>query len=348
MSIEVIPTGASAVVTHDDRSARDLALMAATKDAEADLERSGGLHYGDTVKTIKDAEADLERSGGLHYGDTVKTVKDAEAGLERSSGTRYGNTMGAVKDAEANVREDLRDAEANIRFTVKDSECNIDRLAANRFAETLEEIKDNEVAIERAHGVTRDIVRQSEIATESAKAEVLDTVRKAEFGAERSESQTRSLMAAGYTDLKNTIFNTEKELGYTSLQGFKEQLLESKETQILAREIAQQADRVACANAAANQLAFAIADKDRAVHATAQALAFKEVELRQERMAAQFGREAAVNHCEMKEMIRMDGQSTRDLLKSQETDRLRERAVRAEAQLAAYFARGVSPVAPHV
>lgn len=323
MSIEVIPAGASAVVS-DDKCARDLALMEAIKDAECDLERSGGLHYGDTVKTVKDVESGLERSGGLHYGDTVKTVKDAEANLERSAGTRYGNTLQAVKDAE----------------------CNIDRLAANRFSETVEDIKETEIAVERAHGVTRDVVRQGEIATEAAKAKIVDVVRKSEFNAEKGESQTRALMAAGYADLKNSVFNSEKELGYTMLREFRDRLVEDKKAQGLAYRLAAEADKTACANAAANQLNFAIADKDRAVHATAQALAFKEMELRQEKLAAQAAKESFGNHCELKDMIRVDGQQTRDLIKGHEMERLRERAMRAEAQLSAYFSAKAVPITP--
>lgn len=297
MTMEIIPSGASAVVSDD--CTRDIALMSAIKDAEADLERSGGLHYGDTVKTVKDAECNLERSGGLHYGDTVKTIKDAEACLERSNGLRYGNTLEAVKDVE----------------------CNIDRLAANRFAETTEDIKNVQVTVEKAHGTTRDVVRQSEIATEAAKAKVVETVCKAEINAQREEGHTRSLMAGGYADLKNSVFNTEKELGYSTLQGFKDQ-------QMISYQLA------------------ACADRDRDRHATANALAFKEVELRQEKLAAQLSKESLYQHAEVKELIHLNNQKTRDLINQYETDRLRERAVRAEAQLSAYYARGVCPIAP--
>lgn len=326
MAIDIIPTGSSAVVSDD--CARDVALMGAVKDAEADLERSGGLRYGDTVKTIKDAEGNLERSGGLHYGDTVKTIKDAEASLERSAGTRYGNTLETVKDAECNVRE-----------AVKDAECNLDRLAADRFADTTANIKDVEVTVEKANGFTRDVVRQSEIATEAAKAKVVDTVRKAEINAQREESHTRSLMGAAHADLKNSVFNTEKELGYSTLQGFKDQ-------QMLSYQLAAAADRTACENAARAQYQFALADKDRAMHAADTALAFKEMELRQERLASIASKEAFVHSCELKDLIRVDGQKTRDLITHNEAERLRERAMRAESQLAAYFARNVAPVSP--
>lgn len=345
MSIEVIPAGASAVVS-DDKCARDIALMEAVKDAECDLERSAGLHYGDTVKTVKDVEAGLERTAGVHYGDTVKTVKDAQADLERSTGLHYGDTVKTVKDAEANLERSAGTRYGNTLQAVKDAECNIDRLAANRFTETVEDIKETEIAVERAHGVTRDVVRQSEIATEAAKAKIVDTVRKSEFNAERGENQTRALMAAGYADLKNSVFNTEKELGYTMLKEFKDRLVEDKKAQGLAYRLAAETEKAIIANAAANQLNFTIADKDRAAHATANALAFKEVELRQERLAAQASKEAFAHHSELKDLIRVDGQQTRDLIKNQEMERLRERALKAEAQIAAYFSAKAVPLTP--
>lgn len=337
MTMEIIPAGTSAVVSDD--CTRDLALMEAIKDAESDLERSGGLHYGDTVKTVKDAEANLERSGGLHYGDTVKTIKGAQADLERSGGLHYGDTVKTIKDAEANLERSGGTRYGNTLETIKDAECNLDRLAATRFAQTVEDIKENEVALERAHGVTRDVVRQSEIATEAAKAKVVETVRKAELHSERAENQTRALMAGGYADLKNSVFNSEKELGYSLFQGFKDQ-------QMQAYQLASAADKVACENAARTQYQFALADKDRAMHASATALAFKEMELRQERLASCASKEAFVHTCDVKELIRVDGQKTRDLITHNEAERLRERAMRAEAQLAAYFTARVAPVTP--
>ena len=50
--------------------------------------------------------------------------------------------------------------------------------------------------------------------------------------------------------------------------------------------------------------------------------------------------------CEIKELVRADGDRTRALINTLEQDRLRDRAAKAEGQLAAYFARGVAPVVP--
>lgn len=274
MSVEVIPAGASAVVTdHKHHDHRDFELMTAIKDSEANLERTHGDHYGHTVKTIKDSEAELERSSGFRHGKTLETIKDSEA--------------------------------------------NLDRFFGSRFAKILEEIKENEVAVEKAHGKTRDTVRQAEISVESAKARLLDTLREIELNAEKSENCTRSLITNGNTDLKNSVFNLEKELGYTMLKGFKDQLIEDK-----------------------------AADKDRAVHAAANALAFKELSLQQERLNAQSAKEAAACCCKIETLILSDGQKTRDLVNELDKDRLRERAMRAEQQISAYFAAGVKPVVP--
>ena len=53
-----------------------------------------------------------------------------------------------------------------------------------------------------------------------------------------------------------------------------------------------------------------------------------------EKLAAQASRELAAVSCEIKERIASDGQKTRDLINAQEVDRLRERAQKAESQLA--------------
>lgn len=50
--------------------------------------------------------------------------------------------------------------------------------------------------------------------------------------------------------------------------------------------------------------------------------------------------------CELREKITADGNSTRAVLESNERERLRDRAARAEATLSAYFTRAVPPVVP--
>lgn len=285
---------------------RDMTLLASIKDGLSGVERSEGDHYGDILKTIKDAQFGLEQSSGSKFGatmgsikdahsDVVKTVKDAQFGLEATSGTRYGNTMQILKDVESTI----------------------ERASLQGFAQSARDVKENQIALEKAHAVTRDLVRQSEIS------------------AEKENCQTRSLVQNSYSDLKTSIFNAEKDLGYSLLSGFKDQLIEDKAAQALAYQLAAAADKTACINAA-------LAERDRQTHAAANALAFKEVQLMQERIAAA----AAANACEVKELIRADGEKTRSLLTSNEMDRLREKATKAELQLSSYFSRNIAPTHP--
>lgn len=63
-------------------------------------------------------------------------------------------------------------------------------------------------------------------------------------------------------------------------------------------------------------------------------------------IAAQAAKDAAECCCELKSLITSDGNMTRALINANETQNLRDRAARAEGQLAAYFARNVAPVTP--
>lgn len=285
--IEIIPPGSSAVVTHKHDDYRhhyrnhDVEIMEAVKDAEADLERSEGQHFGDTMVAIKDAEANLQCS-----------VKDTEADLERSSGLHYADTVKTIKDVEAQL----------------------ERGSSDRFMQTLENVK------------------QVEVATEKAKAKILEAVRE-------EGGETRELTAFGFKDMelelckgvdnvKDSIQDARRELMYSQLTSCKDTLLEFKNTQNLARQLAAEADKTACQNQ------------------TQTLLQFKEQALLSERLACQASKELAAQSCDIKELVRAEAQATRALVNSIEQDRLRERASRAEAALNAYFARGVSPVTP--
>jgi hypothetical protein len=63
-------------------------------------------------------------------------------------------------------------------------------------------------------------------------------------------------------------------------------------------------------------------------------------------LAATAAAQAAECCCEIKTAIIFDGQKTRDLLNSITEQNLRDRATRAEAAVAAYFAAKVAPVSP--
>lgn len=365
MTIEIIPAGSSAVVTDEKRHShvydnsptvicaiKDAEaglerssglhygnILGTVKDAQADLERSSGLHFGETMEAIKDVEADLERSGGLHYGDTVKTLKDVEAELERSGSLHYADTVKTIKSAQADLERSGGLHYGNILGTVKDAESNIERFTGNQFAKNLENIKDVEVRVEKANAWTRDAVRDAELNAEKAKAKILEAIKDVKCENEKTECKTQELVREQFKDLivenyecfddvKDKMQNARKELLLNQVTGFKDNLIEFKVAQSLAYQLAAAADKTACNN----QMQILLQFKDQA--------------LLTEKLAAQAAKETAEYCCEIKELIRTDGQMTRDLLNRQEQDRLRERALRAEQQLSAYFARGIAPLVP--
>lgn len=253
--------------------------IGAIKDAQADLERSSGLHFAGSLEAIKDAEADLERSGGIHYADTVKTLKDVEAQIERSAGSRYADTVKTVKDTESTLER------------------------ADAF--TRDVVRQTESTLERSGALTRDVVRQAELAVEQSKAKIIDVLRDLELE-----------QCKGFDNVKEEIQDSRKELLFNQVTGFKDNLIEFKNTQNLMHQLAAAAEKTACQNQMQTLLQF----KDQTLLA--------------EKIAAQASRELAECCCEIRTSIAADGQKTRDLINQQEVDRLRERASKAEQALA--------------
>lgn len=320
MSIEIIPPGASAVVTKNDhyRGREDddcgwkVNLMEAVKDAQAGLERSIGLAHADSVKTVKDAQADLERSNGVHYADTVKTVKDAQADLERSAGFHYADTVKTVKDAECNLERSTANGFMNAIQDVKDAETRLNSSAADRFMQTIQDIKDAETRLDRSAGdrfiQTIQDIKDAAKDVALAGAKNVETTLKAEFALERSNSETRSVIK----------------------DGFKEVLLEQCENfdavkEVVKDKVAHLTEKVQCGFADAQAVAYQ--------NQMAVLLQFKDQALLSEKLAARASRELAECCCELKELVRTDGDKTRELINAQEVDRLRERANKAESQL---------------
>ncbi len=324
MPVKIIPDGSSAVVTEKDRRYRggdrdiiqntyvtedryrnecnldgqilgsitdvmcavkdsDAHITGSVKDAEANLGTAMGAHFAGTLGAIKDAQADLERSGGIHFAGTLEAVKDAEAQIERAAGVHYADTVKTVKDVEAQL----------------------ERSAGTRYAEVLQSIKDTESDLERADGLTRDAVRQAELTTERAKATVIDVLRDLEV-----ES------CKGFDNVKEEVQDARKELLFSQVTGFKDNLIEFKNVQNLMHILAAKAEKTACDNQMQTLLQF----KDQTLLA--------------EKIAAQASRELAECCCEIRALVAADGQKTRDLINEQEVDRLRERASKAEQQLA--------------
>ncbi len=353
MVIEIIPAGASAIATvghhqRDDYRGRDcdkgnehvLQAINDLSNAEGnrftDLANAEGTRYGNVLGAVKDAEADLERSSGQHFGDTVcavkdaeadvvRTVKDAQADLERSSGLHYADNVRTVKDAEARILKDAGDKFINVIQDVKDAESRLMKDAGDKFINLVQDVKDAESRLLKDSGdkfiQTIQDVKEVEIAVERSKGKVVEAIRQSEFEGEKSHSRTRERMDAEFRHLERDVY-----------RGF-------DESKVTAYKLAMDADKTACANQMQTLLQF----KDQAL--LSEKLAAHQ-ELLAEKLAAAAAAQAAECCCELKEKIGAEADETRALINRIETDRLRDKAAKAENQLAAYFARGVAPVVP--
>lgn len=280
--------------------------------------RDGDFYNG--AERVKDALATYEINAAQTRGDILKTIKDSEAGALKTS-----------KEVEVAVR----DAEAHALKTAKEVEVAV-RDAEAFLAKT---IKESEAATEAAKAQVLKAVKESEIATEAAKAKIVEEVNEVKFENERAECYTRERFSDSFKDqLLQNCENTDKimhemhgarnELLLSQRDGFRDQLLEHKNGQTLSLKLAANAEKTAATN-----------------H-NAEMLEFKEQALLSERLAAKQAKEAFEYKCEIKELIRSDGQATRDLINHCETEKLRAQLQRKDAQLSAYFSRNMAPVTP--
>lgn len=129
----------------------------------------------------------------------------------------------------------------------------------------------------------------------------------------------------GVKDSLNTGFTATQ---VSLVTGFKDTEIAFKEAQGLAYQIEGRSALLATTNQGATMLEMA---KNQA----ATMLAF-----------CQASKEAALCCCELKALVTSDGNTTRALINSQETDRLRDRANRAENAINAYFSAKVPPITP--
>lgn len=298
------------------------------KDVLATMSTTQGQNHADTVKTVKDTEAQLDRANGDRHADGVKTLKDVEVGLERSNGSRHSDVVKTLKDVEVQLDRAAADRFAALMTDVKDSEGNL----AKDIALSKEATKDAQYAGEVSASNTRGAIRESELRNEITEGRTRDLFneRFRDLTAESSES---------FCEVKEKISCTKYELASHMNSGFKDLILEHKYDQNLMRELNAKSDRIALENHYQNLLQF----KDAAL--LAEKLACKQ-EMQAEKNAANASRELLANMCDVKERIHAEGEDTRKLISSIELDRLRERASKAEQQLACYFTRGVVPVCP--
>src|SRR5437016_239442 len=115
MAVEVIPAGASAVVTESGGYRKgcsvdfgDFEIMQALKDAEANLHKDAGDKFINTIQDVKDAETRLHKDAGDKFINTIQDVKDAESRLLKDAGDKFINLVQDTKDAETRVTDAVR------------------------------------------------------------------------------------------------------------------------------------------------------------------------------------------------------------------------------------------------
>lgn len=274
MAIDIIPPGASVVVSDNQHNKKDywVELMEAVKDAQAD-----------GVRTTKDSEANIERSLSVSFQNAIQDTKDAEARLHKDAGDKFIQIVQDVKDAEARL----------------------DRSSGDRFIQTIQDIKDaaKDVALAGAKGV--------------------ETTKDVEYQLEKSNGHTRERMESGFRHTENEMFKQFEYAQKTAYENQMRNLGQFKDQALLSEKLAAHQE---------------LLSERLAAH---QALL-------SERLAAEAAAKAAECCCELKEAVRADGDRTRALINSITEQNLRDRAAKAEAGLAAYFAAKVAPTTPVV
>lgn len=252
------------------------------------------------VKATGDAAIGLERSVGAARHDAVKAVCDAEGRLSMGICDTRGAAVAATKDAEARLGTGISDARGAAVVATKDAEARLAKDVCDTRADAVMATKDAEAR------VTRDVLTN--------RADVLSAVKDCCCDIEKEIAEARAESAKYFRDVqlqackdadevKSVVYQQTKNLEKDIVVGFKDQLIVGGQWQ------------------AATQLAF------------------KEQALLSRELACQASKELAECCCELKELIRADGQSTRDLINANEKDALRERNQELVAKLAALEAR---------
>ncbi len=361
MAVKVIPEGSNAVVTEDachghlnntiavlesERRRRDygdydyghggrhhgyddhdVELMGAIRGAQADIERNVGLQGTLNISATKDAQADIERNVGLQGTLNISATKDAQADIERGVGLHGATNLGAIKEARADLERSIGEHGCSNLLATKDAQADIERGAGLHFGETVKTLKDVEAGVERAagfrHADTVKTLKDVESELMGSDCKTRDRIREAELAVERSKARLVELIkdtqleACKNTDIiKDEIKDARRELLLSQTIGFKDTLVQFKEADIRAFKLAAEAEKTAFLNQ--RELL----------------LQFKDTQCQAERLAAQASKELAECCCEMKMLVKEEGQLTRALITQQEIDRLKERAAKAEQSLA--------------
>jgi hypothetical protein len=226
----------------------------------------------------------------------------------------YARDAERVKDVLATMAAANATAVQNLTQDIKDAEARLQTAAGERFIDTIQDIKDAETRLDRAAGdrfiqLVQD-VKEAAKDTAAAAGHTVETVKDVEFQLERSNGQTREDMEKGFRGVEVEMLKQFEQGQKTLLESEMRNLVAFKDQALLSEKLY-----------------------------AAQALL-------SEKLYAQAAAKAAECCCEIKELVRADGDRTRALINELEHDRLRDKADKAEAALAAYFAAKVSPVIP--
>jgi hypothetical protein len=241
------------------------------------------------VVTTKDVEAQLERSAGSRFAQTLETIKDAECGLDRASASRDHSISHAVKDAQCHLDARSGDRFAQTVKDIKNVESQLDRSSGDRFHWTIENIKANLVEGLKDGSATRTYIKDS----------LIENLKDA--------SATRARVNDGFSESFAQVANARREI----------QLQEESNSR--------------SADALAYKL-FGLQEKRACEDQASTMIQFKEQAMLSKELACETQAKLAECCCELKELIRGQASQTRDLVQSQEVDRLRERLNTAETK----------------
>ena len=226
MSIDIIPAGASAVVTDDKHypdAVKWVELMEAIKDAQA----------ADVLAT-KDAEA-----------DGVRTTKDTEANLERSLSASAQNIIQDVKDAESRILKDAGDKFINTIQDIKDAEFRLTKDSSDKFINTIQDIKEVEKEVVARSAHTSELVLKAEATLREDLCRNRELVQRAEVWVKDDGHRTRELLNSVAREGERTAYQNQLLVA----SAFKDQALLSErlaaKQELLSEKLAAQAAREA-------------------------------------------------------------------------------------------------------
>lgn len=204
MTIEIIPSGSSAVVTDSSRD-----------------------KWVETMEAIKDAEC-----------DAVRTTKDTEANLDRAAGDRFMQTVQDVKDAETRLHEDLGNKFLEVVQDVKDAETRLHKDAADKFITTVQDIKDADRRGSDRAGRMIDVTRQSAYETERSASQTREDMLENFRHTDEKFCSVKEVVQNKYEALAKEVGYGFKEAQKDAYQNQLAVMLQFKDAALLAEKLA--------------------------------------------------------------------------------------------------------------